>query len=222
METASSHPLGWTVPIVVAVVRPACRLRPVEIERRTEVDIEGDEGGSLGFVATLVKDPPPAGFEALLEERRRLDQDRRDEVWDGVLHMIPPASHAHEELVMTVGFLLRPYAKARGMTLTGSVAIGTGKENYRAPDLAMHRPGAAAQWHPTAAVVVEILSPDDDTWKKLPFYAERGVDELVVVDLRERTVQWLSLDSGEYRPVERSSVIDLRGDELAGRIDWPE
>jgi len=170
---------------------------------------------------TLVKDPPPAGFEALLEQRRRLDQDRRDEVWEGVLHMIPPASHAHEELVMTLGFLLRPYAKANGMSLTGSVAIGTSKENYRAPDLAMHRPEAAAQWHPTAAVVVEILSPDDETWEKLPFYAAHHVDELVIVDPRERTVQWFALAGEQYRPIDASGLIGLGPGELAHQIDWP-
>ena len=36
-------------------------------------------------MATLVNDPPPAEFEALLERRRGLGQDLFDEVWDGVL-----------------------------------------------------------------------------------------------------------------------------------------
>src|SRR5262249_4631657 len=147
----------------------------------------------------------------------------RDEVWDGVLRMIPPPSHAHEELVITLGFLLRPYAKAQGLSLTGSVAIGTGKDNYRVPDLAMHRPGAAAQWHPSAALAVGVRSPDDDTPKKLPFYAAQHVDEVLIVDPATREITWLGLsDAGEYRSVERSGVIALRAAQLLERIDWPQ
>jgi len=172
---------------------------------------------------TLVKDPSPAGFEELLEERRRLDQDRRDEVWEGVLHVIPPPSHAHEELVITLGYLLRPYAKAKGMSLTGGVAIGTSKNNYRVPDLAMHGPGAAPQWHPTAALAVEIRSRGDDTDEKVPFYGDHGVEELLIVDPERRTLEWLSLQpEGEYRAVERSRLIALGVVELASQIDWPE
>ncbi|MBV8870215.1 MAG: Uma2 family endonuclease, partial [Acetobacteraceae bacterium] len=102
---------------------------------------------------TLVLDPPPAALEQLLEERTRLDLDRRDEVWDGVLHVIPPPSHAHELLATHLVRLLGPYADKGGLELTGGVGIGTSKESYRVPDLALHRPGAAEQWHPTAALV---------------------------------------------------------------------
>jgi hypothetical protein len=37
--------------------------------------------GSLGGVPTLVRDAQPKEFEALLERRRQLGQDRYDEVW---------------------------------------------------------------------------------------------------------------------------------------------
>lgn len=57
----------------------------------------------------------------------------------------------------------------------------------------------------------------------MPFYAERGVDELVIVDPEQRAVVWLGLQGNrEYRPVERSAVIELGPVELAGQIDWPE
>src|SRR5436305_845826 len=39
----------------------------------------------LDAMPTLVKDPPPAEFKALLERRCSLGQDRFDEVWEGVL-----------------------------------------------------------------------------------------------------------------------------------------
>jgi len=40
----------------------------------------------------------------------------------------------------------------------------------------------------TAAAVVEILSPDDESWQKLPFYAEHHVDEVLFVDPAQRTI----------------------------------
>jgi Uma2 family endonuclease len=35
---------------------------------------------------------------------------------------------------------------------------------------------------PTAALVVEIVSPGDESYKKLDFYAAQAVDEVVIVD----------------------------------------
>jgi Uma2 family endonuclease len=74
---------------------------------------------------------------------------------------------------------------------------------------------------PTAALVVEIVSPGDESWNKLPFYAVHHVDEMLIVDPSERTVHWLGLADGEYRDVPRSGLIDLGPDELVARIDWP-
>ncbi|MGI8730974.1 MAG: Uma2 family endonuclease [Solirubrobacteraceae bacterium] len=76
-------------------------------------------------------------------------------------------------------------------------------------------------WLSTAAVVVEIVSPGDESWQKLPFYAEHHVDEVLLVDLAERTVTWLELRDGEYAPVERSGLIELGPSELAEQLDWP-
>ena len=72
-----------------------------------------------------------------------------------------------------------------------------------------------------AALVVEIVSPDDESWQKLPFYAAHGVDEVLILDPEERSVHWLALSDGEYREAERSGLIELGPAELAERIDWP-
>jgi Uma2 family endonuclease len=76
-------------------------------------------------------------------------------------------------------------------------------------------------WLPTAALIVEILSPGDETWQKLPFYAAHHVDEILIVDPGERTVAWLGLRNGEYEPVARSGLIELAPTELAHRLNWP-
>ncbi|MGA2925158.1 MAG: Uma2 family endonuclease [Solirubrobacteraceae bacterium] len=169
---------------------------------------------------TLVFDPQPAELEALLERRREWGADRWDEVWDGVLHMIPPPSHEHQRLASRLHEVLGPLARAAGLELTGEIGLGSGRSDYRVPDLALHRPGAAAQWHPTVAVAVEIVSPGDKTWDKLSFYAAHHVDELVIIDPQQRSVDWLALDHGEYRPVDRGRVIDSGPSQLAYRLDW--
>jgi Uma2 family endonuclease len=99
--------------------------------------------------------------------------------------------------------------------------LGDSEEDFRVPDGGLHRPGAGELWHPTAALVVEIVSPDDESWQKLPFYAAHQVDEMLIVDPAERAVHWLTLTGGEYRPIERSSLIDLGPSDLAEHIDWP-
>ena len=102
----------------------------------------------------------------------------------------------------------------------GAPAQGTSDE-FRVPDGGLHRPGASGVWHPTAALVIEIVSPRDDTWQKLPFYAAHHVDEVLIIDPAEHAVHWLGLSGSEYKPIERSGLIDLGPSELAGRIDWP-
>jgi Uma2 family endonuclease len=89
------------------------------------------------------------------------------------------------------------------------------------PDGGLHRARRWGVWEHTAPLVVEIVSPGDETWQKLPFYAAHHVDEVLIVDPAERAVHWLALAGDEYRPVERSGLIDLGPRELAQRIDWP-
>jgi Uma2 family endonuclease len=170
---------------------------------------------------TLLSEPLPSEVEEFLERRKRLGQDRRDEVWEGVLHVVPGPSHRHSTLGAQVKALLREPATAAGLEVTDDFNVGDSNNNFRVPDGGLHRPGAAEMWHPTAALVLEILSPEDDTWKKLPFYAAHNVDELLILDPDTREVHWLGLTDGEYRPIERSGLVELGPAQLAQQIDWP-
>jgi Uma2 family endonuclease len=177
--------------------------------------------GSLGSVPTLVRDPQPAEFEALLEQRRRLGQDLFDEVWEGVYHMNPAPHSRHGQVDRQVAVLLDRFAREAGLTGTGPFNLGKPRD-YRVPDGGLLRPGPADVYVPTAALAIEIVSPGDDTWDKLPFYAKCDVEELLIVDPQQRRVHWLALGpDGEYRPIERSRLIDLGSAELAERVDWP-
>jgi Uma2 family endonuclease len=170
---------------------------------------------------TLVLDPPTAGLEQVIERRRRSGLDRLDEIWEGVLHMVPAPTHAHGDLESQLHTILRPLAHQAGLTMIGQSNLGEGEHDFRVPDSALHRPGAYGAWHPTAALVIEIVSPGDESWEKLPFYATHGVDEVLIVDPQERSVSWLALDGEHYSPTEHSGLVDLGADELAQLIDWP-
>ncbi len=173
-------------------------------------------------MSTLVLDPTTPEIEALKQRRRRAGLDRLDEVWEGVLHMVPAPSYEHAVVSQQLAELLGPPARAAGLQPTmHEFNLGESGRDFRVPDGGLHRPGAGGIWLPTAALVVEIVSPEDETWQKLPFYAAHEVDELLIVDPAERSVHWLALAGGEYREAEPSGLIDLGPTELAERIDWP-
>jgi len=170
---------------------------------------------------TFVRDPPPAEFRALLERRQRLGQDLFDEVWEGVLHVNPAPSGRHARVEAQLLALLQAPAAAAGLTVVGQFNLGDDEHDYRVPDGGLHRDFADRVFYPTAALVIEIVSPGDESWGKLDFYAARGVDELLIVDPQERTVSWMRIEAGEYKHLKRSRLIHLGANELAGRIDWP-
>ncbi|MGI8903835.1 MAG: Uma2 family endonuclease [Solirubrobacteraceae bacterium] len=172
-------------------------------------------------MSTVVVGSPPPELEALAQRRRRTGADRRDEVWEGVLHMTPAAHGRHADLQAQVLYILRPHAEAAGLTVLDEFNLGEPDEDYRVPDGGLHRPGAHQLYYPTAALAVEIVSPGDESWAKLAFYAARGVEEILIVDSPPGTVAWLSLTEGEFRPVQRSGLIELGPAALTEQIDWP-
>lgn len=74
----------------------------------------------------------------------------------------------------------------------GEFNLGESEHDYRVPDGGLHRGRPSGVWLPTAALVVEIVSPGDESWEKLPFYARHWVDEILIVEPHERAVHWLT------------------------------
>ncbi|MGI8903489.1 MAG: Uma2 family endonuclease [Solirubrobacteraceae bacterium] len=172
-------------------------------------------------MSTVVVGSPPPELKALLQRRKRAGADRHDEVWKGVLHMSPEPSRAHLYVQQQLAELLGPLARAARL-IPGIGGFNLGAENeYRVPDGGLFREPSTAVWNPTAALVIEIISPGDESWEKLPFYATHGVEEVLIVDPAERTVAWLALAEDEYRPVVRSGLIELGPVVLTELIDWP-
>ena len=173
-------------------------------------------------MSTVVIDSATPGLEALKERRRRSGLDRLDEVWEGVLHMVPAPSRKHAKIATQLTELLAPLARDAGLEpAMHEFNLGESEHDFRVPDGGLHRPGGDEMWHPSAALVVEIVSPDDETWQKLPFYAAHEVDEVLIVDPAKSSVHWLGRSGKEYREVERSGLIELGPAELAELIDWP-
>ena len=88
--------------------------------------LRADTGGSLGSVPTLVLDPPPADFEALLERRRQLGHDLLDEVWEGVYHMNPAPHQRHAHAAQQLAELLGAPAREAGLVPMISIFKATG------------------------------------------------------------------------------------------------
>lgn len=169
---------------------------------------------------TVVLGERPKELEALIESRRATGADLYDEVWDGEYHMAPAAAGPHGDLDGQIGRILGPLASRIGMIESGPFNVGDGPSDFRVPDRGIRRRSTDV-WFATAALVVQILSPDDESWEKLPFYAEHDVDEIVIVDPQTQTVTWLRLDGGEYRPVTHSTLVDVEVADIAAQLDWP-
>ncbi len=90
-------------------------------------------------MSVLVLDPAPVEIGALIERRRRLGLDRRDELWDGVLHMNPAPHGRHHRVQQQLAQLLGPPAIAAGLTpAVGEFNLGS-EHDYRVPDGAVPR-----------------------------------------------------------------------------------
>jgi Uma2 family endonuclease len=156
----------------------------------------------------------------LIEQRRRSGADLYDEVWAGEYHMAPAPHGSHGLLEQQIAALLGPLATRAGLFATGPFNLGD-SFNYRVPDLGFRRDRAPRTWVPTAAIVVEIVSPDDESWAKLDFYAAHEVDEVLIVDPEARRVTWLVRDGAGYAEAAGSALLGIAGEELAAGIDWP-
>ncbi|MEA2704095.1 MAG: hypothetical protein QOD63_2040 [Actinomycetota bacterium] len=124
----------------------------------------------------------------LIQRRQALGLDTFDEVWDGAYHMAPATHPAHGYVDHALAVVLDRYAKAADLVATGPFNLGQ-PDDYRVPDHGYHRGLPQGVWVPTAAVVVEVVSPDDESYAKFGFYAAHGVDELIVADPHERSVR---------------------------------
>ena len=152
-----------------------------------------------------------------LRQRTAAGLDRFDEVWDGVLHVVPPPSRDHQRIE---GGLLRAFfdrALERGCEATHEIGVfdpREGERNFRVPDLAVYRLTDASERgvEGRAELAVEIRSPRDETYLKSPFYAQQQVQQILVIHPDARTAELYDLDGAGYRCVEPDAqgVVTIR------------
>lgn len=162
----------------------------------------------------------PPEVDSWLARRRELGQDRWDEVWEGSYHVVPGPSFRHARVDHALSQLLDSRAERAGLVVTSAFNLGD-PEDFRVPDGGLHRSGAAGVFVPTAAMVVEVVSPGDESYAKLPFYARHGVEEVLVADPALRTVRLWQLRAEGYEETGRSDLLGVTADELAAELPWP-
>jgi Uma2 family endonuclease len=141
--------------------------------------------------------------------RKRTGADRWDEMWEGVLHMPPMPNREHQDLEGSLETYLRFYwAPARGAKVYHQInlaPVGGWSNNYRIPDLVILLPQRFAidrneYFEGAPDVVVEIHSPGDETYEKLPFYRDLGVPEVWVIHRDTKIPEVHVLKRGRYKP----------------------
>jgi Uma2 family endonuclease len=81
-------------------------------------------------------------------------------------------------------------------------------ENWRIPDLTFARPDQSSERGlESAELVIEILSPNDESRKKLPFYASIGVREVWIIDPVTRVAE---IYAGTTLTGDVSAVLGVR------------
>lgn len=157
--------------------------------------------------------------EHLLLERKRSGADRWDEMWEGVLHMAAAPNKRHSRIqVQLHNWLDMHWARPAGNQvdlLINVASVGGWPHDYRIPDIVLLTPDRFAidcedYYEGAPTVVVEIRSPGDETWEKLPFYAGIGVPEVWIIDRDTRSPQIFQLSQGTYeeRPRAEAGWID--------------
>jgi Uma2 family endonuclease len=143
-----------------------------------------------------------------LERRKKLGHDIWDEMWDGVLHMPPMPNFDHQDLEGSMeGYLRRRWARPNKAKVAHQINLappGGWPTNFRIPDLILLTPPRfrimrGDYFEGAPDVVVEIRSPDDESYDKLPFYAALGVPEVWFVDRDTKEPEIYLLRRGKYR-----------------------
>ncbi len=148
--------------------------------------------------------------ERSIAERHRLGLDKRDEMWKGVLHVVPPASRRHQSIEAALLVALWPVVRGRGLLVQPETGVFAAADDYRVPDIVVYSEHVGSERGIDGApvLVVEIRSPGDETYDKVPWYLERGAEEVLVVDRDSLALELLTAEG----PVvaEDDGCVELR------------
>lgn len=158
----------------------------------------------------------------LLEWRRRTGADRWDEMWEGVLHMVPSPNLEHQHFGSQIDGYLNTHWLGEGRKVYREVDVASvdgWSSDYRCPDLLLLLPDTIHRRRATLHdphiegppdVVIEIRSPDDESYEKLPFYASLGVPEVWIIDRDTKVPEIHVLEASKYviKPAEENGWLE--------------
>jgi Uma2 family endonuclease len=146
-----------------------------------------------------------------LEDRRRSGLDRRDEVWEGVLHVVPPPASRHQLLQRDLIFVLARIAEPYGLEVCFELSVYPQPTNYRIPDVTIvRRENIQDIGCVNPEIVIEVLSSNDESRDKFPFYAAQKIGEIWLVDPNTRVTEVYVLRGGAYFAVlpNRAGIVE--------------
>jgi Uma2 family endonuclease len=162
-----------------------------------------------------------AEVDAWIARRRANGAGTHDEMWDGEYHVASVPHHWHGIVAVELAVVLRRLAEPRGLVVGTAFNLGVDDHDFRVPDVGIHRVILDEVWVPTAAMVVEVVSPGDESWLKFDHYATHGVDEVLIADPHDRSLHLFVLADVEYRPADRSALLGVSVADLHAAIEWP-
>src|SRR5262245_1722442 len=140
-----------------------------------------------------------------LARRKAWGLDRRDEMWEGVLHMTPAPNVEHQRILDELIRFLGGRMKLTGRgTVVSGINIFRGDKDYRIPDLTFVAAGRESILAEDGVrgegpdAVIEIRSPHDESYEKLPFYGAIGTREVVVIDRDSKRPEVFRLAGSQY------------------------
>jgi Uma2 family endonuclease len=159
------------------------------------------------FITPEVRILDPAQARDYIIARMRQGIDKYDEVREGVYTVVAFPSNAHQELVYYFTMILGEVVvkPKRGRVFPGanvSDRIVDWPQNHRGPDVVAVMKGGRAMdcethWLGGPDFLIEIRSPGDDSFLKLPFYSKVRVRELLIVERDERRLRLFRHDGNE-------------------------
>ncbi len=159
----------------------------------------------------------PVVLPDILAFRKQTGADRFDEMWEGVLHMVPALTPSHQDLAFELQlYLTLNWARPRKGKVYHEVnlaPVGGWSKNYRIPDLLLLSPERfniirEEFFEGAPDAVVEFFSPGDETYEKLEFYADLGVPEVWIIHRDPKKPEIHVLKKGKFRK------------QRAGRVGW--
>ena len=146
---------------------------------------------------------PPQEVVDLLDRRRRWGADRWDEMWNGVLHVVPMPTGTMQRFNTEFLAMVAPLAKARGLKPYYTLGLFRTDDDYRVPRQSYCRPDQVKERGADGAeLVLEIRFDGDETYEKIDFYSERGVREMLVADPEERSIELFRAVGGRLIPAQ--------------------